>query len=90
MSETEHFIQLIIDQTEKLLNDHWPDLEAFRKNDPKIKVTVIHTLNYKPNERVVKSAISFGRRFKESCEESFNTDQMELTGDGVPLGKRKK
>lgn len=90
-NEAEHFIELIVDQTRKLLKEHWPDLESFRKNDPKIKVTLIHTLKYKPTERAVKSAVSFGRRFKESCEEAFNTDQMELSdGSGAGLGKNKK
>ena len=89
-NEAEHFIELILEQTKKLLQDGWPDLEALRKDDPKIKISLIHTLTYKANERVVKSAVSFGRRFKESCEEAFNADQMELNDGSGPIGKKNR
>lgn len=88
--ETEELIKLILEQSEKLLRDHWVDVQAFRKDDTKIKVNLIHTLRWRGSERIVKTAVSFGRRFKETAEQSFDLDQLELSdssGDG--LGKRK-
>jgi hypothetical protein len=90
-SENARFIEMITEKTRQLLEDDWPDLETMRGNEQKIRISLVHTLSWEGNERRVKSAVSFGRRFKHSIEDTFQINQLEmpeLAGDG--FGKKKK
>jgi hypothetical protein len=89
-NEKEEIIGLLLEQTEKLLRDHWADVESFRNGDSKIKVTLAHHLRWRGSERLIKTAVSFGRRFRETAEESFDLDQLELTEEPVGRGRRPK
>jgi hypothetical protein len=84
-NETIQMIDLIVGQTRLLLENHWTDIQHYRNGDDAIKIGFSHTVSYEASERIIKTAITFSHRIKDSVEESINTAQTEL-----PLpGKRK-
>jgi hypothetical protein len=79
-TESEHFIDLMLEQTQRLLEDHWDNIQALRDQDETFKVNIAYTLRYKALERGVKSTISFGRKLKDAQEQSFSTTQLATAG----------
>jgi hypothetical protein len=77
-TEPTQLISLITHQTERLLQDHWADIESYRDGDEEIKIGFSHKLSYQGSERTVKTAISFSHRVKDEMEQSIDTAQQEL------------
>jgi hypothetical protein len=76
--ERDRVIELILEQTGKLLRESWAEVQAFRQDDTKIKLTLTHAIHRESSLRQVKTALSFGRRFKQITEKSFDLAQLEL------------
>jgi hypothetical protein len=77
-TEPEQLINLITHQTERLLQNHWADIESYRDGDEEIKIGFSHKLSYSGSERTVKTAISFSHRVKDELEQSIDTEQADL------------
>lgn len=80
MNENEHLIELIATHTKTLLQNHWPDITAFRNdgNGDSIKIGFSHDLSYEGQERIVESTISFGKRIKDSTIDRIDTEQLNF------------
>ena len=85
-SDNERVVDLIVENTRTLLNDHWQQILEFRAdaNDgiEEVKVGLSHALSYDGRTRTVKSTISFSHRVKDSIEESIDLDQIPLFSNG--------
>jgi len=77
-TEPTQLINLITHQTERLLQDHWADIDSCRDGDEEIKISFSHKLSYEGSERTVKTAISFSHRVKDTLEQSIDTAQADL------------
>jgi hypothetical protein len=77
-TEAERLIELMVAQTRDLLESSWADLQNFRKRERKMRIAIVHTLEYEGDVRTVKTQIGFGAKFKDNEETSFNVSQMEL------------
>ena len=87
MNENEHLIELIATHTKTLLQNHWPDITAFRNdgNGDSIKIGFSHDLSYEGQERIIESTISFGKRIKDSTIDRIDTQQLNFD---LPPAKR--
>jgi hypothetical protein len=92
-NENEHLIELIATHTKTLLQNHWPDITAFRNdgNGDSIKIGFSHDLSYEGQERIIESTISFGKRIKDSTTDRIDTQQLnfELNPQSAPKRARK-
>lgn len=77
-SEAEKLIETMVQQTRDLLENSWAELQSCRKRDSKIKITVVHNLEYLGGLRTVKTKIGFGHKFADQEETSFDLNQLEF------------
>jgi hypothetical protein len=68
----------MVAQARSLLESSWADVQSFRKREPKMRIAIVHTLEYEGGFRVVKTSIGFGTKFKDAAEASFDVNQPEL------------
>ena len=77
-SENQNFINLITNQTENLLVNHWSDIQDCRGSQSDFKISFTHSISTEGSFRSVKSQISFAHRFSDTIEDSFDSNQTVL------------